>query len=333
MSSLLHTSAEKSLPDSAVTSLAVVMNAPGSLDLQRIALRQPESDEVLVAVEYSGISTGTERLLWDGTMPNFPGMGYPLVPGYESVGRIVDAGDACRERIGQRVFVSGASCFGEIRGLFGGAASRLLVDQSKALEIQPELDETGTLMALAATAVHAIYCAPDGKPVWPELIIGHGVLGRLLARATIACGGPAPTVWELNADRMTGDEGYLVIQPDSDARRDYQRVFDVSGDSAILDKVMFNLAPLGEVVLAGFYSAPVTFNFAPAFMREARIRIAAQWQPQDLQRVRQLVEDGALKLDQLITHHATPDDAATAYQTAFAEPTCLKMILDWRNLQ
>jgi 3-hydroxyethyl bacteriochlorophyllide a dehydrogenase len=25
-------------------------------------------------------------------MPSFPGMGYPLVPGYESVGRIVDAG-------------------------------------------------------------------------------------------------------------------------------------------------------------------------------------------------------------------------------------------------
>ena len=33
----------------------------------------------------------------------------------------------------------------------------------------------------------------------PELIIGHGVLGRLLARLTVAAGLPPPTVWELDA--------------------------------------------------------------------------------------------------------------------------------------
>ena len=41
-----------------------------------------------VAVSFSGISTGTERLLWEGTMPPFPGLSYPLVPGYETVGTI-----------------------------------------------------------------------------------------------------------------------------------------------------------------------------------------------------------------------------------------------------
>ncbi len=316
-----------------MTTRAVVMDAPGSLALKDIPLAQPGVDEVLVAVDYSGISTGTERLLWDGTMPDFPGMGYPLVPGYESVGTIIAAGANVQQRIGQSVFVSGAACFGEIRGLFGGSASHLLVNESKALEIDPSLDIKGTLMALAATAVHAIYCAPDRQPVWPELIVGHGVLGRLLARATMACGGPAPTVWELNPDRISGDEPYPVIQPDSDTRRDYAAVFDVSGDAGILDKLVFHLKPLGEVVLAGFYSKPVTFNFAPAFMREARIRIAAQWQPEDLTMVRRLIRSGELNLDQLITHHSTPENAATAYKTAFAEPACLKMILDWRDLQ
>jgi myo-inositol-1(or 4)-monophosphatase len=49
------------------------------------ALR-PDADLESRAVLHSGISTGTERLLWDGTMPPFPGLGYPLVPGYETVG-------------------------------------------------------------------------------------------------------------------------------------------------------------------------------------------------------------------------------------------------------
>ena len=33
------------------------------------------------------------------------------------------------------------------------------------------------------------------------------------------------------------------------------------------------------MVLAGFYAEPVRFAFPPAFMREARLRIAAEWKP------------------------------------------------------
>jgi 3-hydroxyethyl bacteriochlorophyllide a dehydrogenase len=64
-------------------------------------------------------------------------------------------------------------------------------------------------------------------------------------------------------------------------------------------------------------------------MKEARIRIAAEWTPEDLTATRALVESGALSLSGLITHHGDPRSAATAYETAFSDPSCLKMILDW----
>jgi len=92
------------------------------------------------------------------------------------------------------------------------------------------------------------------------------------------------------------------------------------------------LSPGGEIALAGFYEAPLSFTFPPAFMREASIRIAAQWQPQDLTAVKALAESGALSLDGLITHRSTPPQARAAYQTAFENPDCLKMVLDWRQL-
>jgi 3-hydroxyethyl bacteriochlorophyllide a dehydrogenase len=66
-------------------------------------------------------------------------------------------------------------------------------------------------------------------------------------------------------------------------------------------------------------------------MREARIRVAAQWQPQDLIEVKKLAESGALNLDGLITHRREADDATDAYRIAFGDADCLKMILDWRN--
>jgi bacteriochlorophyllide a dehydrogenase len=100
-----------------------------------------ESGDVLIEIQYSGISTGTEKLLWTGQMPNFPGMGYPLVPGYESVGRIVDAGGEHQDRIGEWVFVPGASCYRDARGLFGGASRRVIVASARAMPVAEKLAE------------------------------------------------------------------------------------------------------------------------------------------------------------------------------------------------
>jgi bacteriochlorophyllide a dehydrogenase len=97
----------------------------------------------------------------------------------------------------------------------------------------------------------------------------------------------------------------------------------------LLDALVARLAPGGEIVLAGFYSERLSFAFPPAFMREARIRIAAEWRPSDLVAVRDLVTSGHLSLDGLITHRQPAKRAAAAYGNAFYDPTCLKMILDW----
>ena len=311
--------------------LAVVLEAPERLVLSRLDLALPEAGDVVVDMEWSGISTGTERLLYTGRMPPFPGMGYPLVPGYESVGRITAVGSDAAGRVGDRVFVPGARCYGEVKGLFGGAASRVVVAADRVTPVAEDLGEEAVLMALAGTAWHAIEGSRrDGKLTAPDLIIGHGVLGRLLARLAVAIGGE-PTVWELNADRAHGAEGYRVLHPDADERRDYRAIYDVSGDSDILDKLVMRLAPMGEIVLAGFYSERVAFTFPMAFMKEARIRIAAEWKAPDLVAVRELLDAGRLSLGGLITHRAVATDAASAYGTAFSDPACLKMILDWRT--
>ncbi len=308
--------------------LAVVLQEPEQLVLMPLDLTPPGDGDVVVDMEWSGISTGTERLLWSGRMPHFPGMGYPLVPGYESVGRVSWAGAAAQSRIGQRVFVPGASCYGAVRGLFGGTASRVVLPESRTIPISEELGEKGILFALAATAHHAAF---SDKGVAADLIVGHGVLGRLVARIVIASGAPAPTVWEKNVSRFAGAEGYQVIDPDQDARRDYRAICDVSGDSSILDTLIARLVPGGEIILAGFYADRLSFNFPAAFMKEARMRAAAQWQKADMLAVEALVGGGRLSLDGLITHRSLAEAAPSAYRTAFEDPACLKMILDWRT--
>jgi 3-hydroxyethyl bacteriochlorophyllide a dehydrogenase len=315
--------------ESPLNSTAVVLQEPHRVVLSQLALTPATVEDVVVDVHYSGISTGTEKLLWSGRMPQFPGMGYPLVPGYESVGSVIAAGSASGLHVGDTVFVPGSKCSGEVRGLFGGAASRLVVPGGRAMAIDPLLGEQGVLFALAATAYHVT--ATPGA-VQPDLVVGHGVLGRMIARIAVAMG-HKPVVWETDPQRRGGADGYALIDPAADDRRDYRSICDVSGAPDLLDTLVGRLAPGGEVVLAGFYDTPLHFNFAPAFMREARLRIAAQWQPSDLVAVRDLVATGRLSLDGLITHRSAPQHAEDAYRTAFGDPACLKMVLDWRHCQ
>ena len=309
--------------------LAIVIDNPGQLDLRKVALREPEPGDVIVETHFSGVSTGTERLFWNGDMPFFPGMGYPLVPGYETVGVVVDNRASNKLQVGDHVFVPGANCYKKEKGLFGASSSLLIASDEKLIKIDPELKAKGTLFALAATARHAI--AGLGNKL-PSLIVGHGVLGRLLARLTIAAGGEPPIVWESNPLRADNQTDYEVIDPEKDNSLDHESIYEASGDINVLDKIIPRLKKNGEIVFAGFYSSPISFSFPPAFIKEARFRISAEFNTEDINITRSLLETGALSLEGLITHEKNVNFSKSAYKQSFEDPECLKMVIDWREV-
>ncbi len=309
---------------------AIVFGSDQRLSVSDVELTPPSEEDVVVDVRWSGISTGTEKLLWTGQMPPFPGLGYPLVPGYEAVGTIAEAPKESGYRPGELVFAPGAQCFKDVRGLFGGASSRLVTNPDRIMALDSSLGEQGVLLALAATAHHIL--TPIGKRARaPELIIGHGTLGRLVARMAIALGFPPPLVWEKNSRRISGAEGYDVISAENDPKRDYRSIIDVSGDASLLDTMIDRLTRGGEIVLAGFYQDRPSFAFPSAFIREAQIRISAEFHPGDMIAARELIDSGALALDGLITHQEPASNANEAYSTAFTDSDCLKMVLDWKD--
>lgn len=307
---------------------AVVLQEPHEIAVRDVALTPAGEADIVVDVDWSGISTGTEKLFWNGTMPPFPGMGYPLVPGYESVGRVAQAGPTSGYRTGETVFVPGATCYRDARGLFGATAQTVILPGARAIRVPDALGADAVLLSLAATAHHALVL-PDTPA--PDLVVGFGVLGRLIARIAIALDLPAPTVWEKAADRRADPGSVTAIDAEDDPRRDYAAILDASGDGRLLDTLISRLAPRGTVTLAGFYAEPLGFAFPPAFMREARIHIAAEFTPADLSAVTGLIDSGRLSLAGLISHRAPARDACDAYATAFGDPRCTKMVLDWRR--
>ncbi|WP_238719720.1 chlorophyll synthesis pathway protein BchC [Nitratireductor alexandrii] len=307
---------------------AIVFEKPGALRVKRLALSAPKRADVVVETIMSGVSTGTEKLLFDGSMPAFPGLAYPLVPGYESVARIIEAGPESGRTAGETVFVPGASCFEGAAGLFGASADRLVLPGARTVPVGDDFTEDAVLLALAATAHRAVRRASG--PV--DLIVGHGVLGRLIARVAQALGAASLQVLETSADRRTGATDYDVLDPASPAiRASCKCIVDASGNRTALDPAIARLDKGGELVLAGFYGDRVSFDFPPAFMREISILLAAEFKPADIHAVLDLVATGRLSLKDLVTHRAPPSEAHRAYRTAFADPACLKMVIDWRK--
>lgn len=309
---------------------AVIFEKPGALELREASLRAPAANECLIESDWSGISTGTERLMLTGQMPPFPGLGYPLVPGYETTGRVISAPPNSPISEGMRVFVPGGVGFTDAKNLFGGSARHVICPQERVVPINDDLAQEGVLLALAATARHALRRCESVGP--PELIVGHGVLGQLIARLTETLHGQSPVVWEIDPQRKASKGKYRVCNLETDPRQDYGVVCDVSGSASALNQMISRCRPGATVVMAGFYSSAVTFDFPPAFMREINLLVSAEWQPQDLQEAAKLASNGDLNLSDLITDMLPAAQAESAYNRAFNDKSCLKMVIDWRSI-
>ena len=192
--------------------------APEHLALSALELTPAGDEDVVVDVEWSGISTGTERLLWSGRMPHFPGMGYPLVPGYESVGRVR------RGRAALRCAGSASACSFPVRAASARSAAcsavpprAVVVPGARVVPIDDELGEQGVLLALAATAYHAIAGAAARSLTDRRPRRARPAAGAARGRCTAA----TPVVWETQPAarrrrcRATGSS----IRPSDDAPR------------------------------------------------------------------------------------------------------------------
>jgi len=89
----------------AKTMHAVRLNAPNNLEYCEIPVKVPESDEVLCRVESVSIC-GTDPHIINGDFPGFWPKEFPLIPGHEWAGVIVELGDKAGEfgwKLGDRV--------------------------------------------------------------------------------------------------------------------------------------------------------------------------------------------------------------------------------------
>ena len=221
--------------DDPVTARAFWVRSPGSAGIQSEALAPLAPGEVQVRTLYSGISRGTESLVYSGSVPqsqyeamrapfqsgDFPG---PVKYGYISVG-VIEEGPA--DRIGERVF-----CLYPHQ-------DRYRVPGSAALPLPADLPPgRAVLAANMETAINALW---DAAPTVGDriLVIGAGVLGLLAAWLCRQIPGAEVTLIDVNPAR--GDIARtwglpFALQADPGAEADL--VIHASGNPAGLEQAL-----------------------------------------------------------------------------------------------
>ena len=221
--------------DDPVTARAFWVRSPGSAGIQSEALAPLAPGEVQVRTLFSGISRGTESLVYAGSVPqsqyeamrapfqsgNFPG---PVKYGYISVG-VIEEGPA--DRIGERVF-----CLYPHQ-------DRYRVPGSAALPLPADLPPgRAVLAANMETAINALW---DAAPTVGDriLVIGAGVLGLLAAWLCRQIPGAEVTLIDVNPAR--GDIARtwglpFALQADPGAEADL--VIHASGNPAGLEQAL-----------------------------------------------------------------------------------------------
>jgi 2-desacetyl-2-hydroxyethyl bacteriochlorophyllide A dehydrogenase len=166
---------------------ALIFVGPGEAAVRQVPVRSPGAGEVTVDTLYSGVSTGTERRVFEGDAPQFrlrrdtsngsfsrdglPSWSYPLGYGYSSVGRVRIIGDGVSNlTVGDLVFVPAPH------------QSMVTVKAIKARRLPDRtIPVAGVLLPNLNTALTALL---DARPTFGEraVVVGQGVVGLLCVR-------------------------------------------------------------------------------------------------------------------------------------------------------
>ncbi|MBF0585540.1 chlorophyll synthesis pathway protein BchC [Prosthecochloris sp. N3] len=317
-------------------SQAIVFTGIRQIEVREVTLKPMGPTDVLVDTCWSSISTGTEKMAFNGLIPSPPFI-YPFIPGYETVGKITDVGDHVNKSlVGKYAYIAGSFGYTDVNAAFGGASSAV-VCPVESITVLDGIDDPkcGIALPLGATALHFMDLADvKGKKV---LVLGQGAVGILAVQLARHMGATLVAATEPYEKRLGYSEADLRVNPQNQdvsaalAGHEFDIMIDSTGVMNAIETGLRFLKFHGKVIFGGYYQR-MNIDYSQAFEKELSFIAAKQWAKGDLVRVRELIRQGSLHADRIFTHsHAVDNNLEEAYQQAFSDPDCLKMILNWKE--
>jgi 2-desacetyl-2-hydroxyethyl bacteriochlorophyllide A dehydrogenase len=244
-----------------MTAEAFWLRAPGVGEIRSVTLPEPRPDEVLVRTLFSGVSRGTETLIFRGEVPasqyaemrapfqegDFPG---PVKYGYLNVG-IVESGPT----VGQNVFC-----------LYPHQTAYVVPADSVTPLPADVPPRRAVLAGTVETAVNALW---DAAPLIGDRVsvVGAGMVGCCVARLLSRFPAIEVTLVDVDPSRAAVAQALAVeFAEPNEAPAERDLVFHTSASTGGLQQSLEMLAPEGTVIDMSWYgNSTVALSLGGAF--------------------------------------------------------------------
>jgi D-arabinitol dehydrogenase (NADP+) len=326
---------------------AVVYDAPRTFSYRDTADPTITPDEVLVRIHACGLC-GTDLHIHEGEF----GPRFPLVPGHEFTGEIMELGAGVSGfNVGQRIVANSnttcGTCFYCMRGDFllcenlgaygvtlnGGFAEYLKVKADRVFAIQNLRAREAVMVEPTACAVHGIEVL-DAKPGSDVLLFGAGPTGQVLAQLVKLNGAArlvvaAPPGKKLDLiSRLAADEVVAMDREDPNVHRKrlqelspkgFDYVIEATGAALVCEDALRFVRRRGTLLVYGVYPEKATARFHPFDLFRNEISIKGSFaQVDSFGRALAYLEGGKVKVDEIVTEEVPLREYQHALDLAWA---------------
>jgi 2-desacetyl-2-hydroxyethyl bacteriochlorophyllide A dehydrogenase len=323
---------------------ALVVTDIGKVEQRKLPVPARQAGEVKIEALYSLLSPGTEMSIALGDrMENAK---FPYVPGYQGVGRIVEAAGAFQE--GDLVMYLGGRTEAPVNPVWGAHQKTIVCGTESLIPVPKSLQPADAALApLFAVGMHGVNLA-QVAPSDVVVVLGHGLIGAGAAQAARARGAfvivsePDATRRELAARYAAN----LVVDPKSESLADAVRsvlpegargadvVLESSGVAALIEPGM-ELCRFGaRYVFQGWYPGDISFSFMAAHRRQLTLHCPTGWGPVGTKEAAlRLAAAGIFQTAPYLSHRIPAAEAADGYRLAMGpeRSRILGMVFDWQS--
>lgn len=320
------------------TMRALVVQAPSLLEIRDVAVPQPGRNEVLARVRAVSIC-GTDAHLIRGDYPGFWPPSFPFIPGHEWAGEIVALGENAEGygwRVGDRVAGTSHDACGVCQKCVEGRYNLCENYGKPGLHRQYGHNHQGADATYVVQGVKTIFRLPDGltfdegalvdpasialhvavrggvRPGDTVAITGAGTIGVLAADAALAMGaGQVVVVGRGYRLAKAAELGFDIVDSTSpDAVADARSrngglgadvVLECAGVPEMVNAALAIARRGGRVAAVGIPTEGVTINLQRVVLDEVEL-VGSRASAGEMRRVLPLVEQGRVRVAELITH-------------------------------
>ncbi|MBB5918628.1 2-desacetyl-2-hydroxyethyl bacteriochlorophyllide A dehydrogenase [Nocardia transvalensis] len=302
---------------------ALVIEEPGKYSVTTLPDPAPGPGEVVVRVGAVGIC-GTDLHIVAG---EFPPTSYPIVPGHEFAGEVVELGaEAPGVRVGDTVAVDPSLFCGRCHYCAIGRGNLCenwgaigdTVDGAMAEYVKVPVENChrlpGHVPATHGALVEPLSCAVHGFDVLPRqlashyLIYGAGTMGLLMLQLAIAAGAASVSVVDVNAARLEvartlGADAAVTDADELDRPEGWEIVIDCTGAIPAIEDGLSRVRRGGTFQQFGVAAAAARASVSPFRVYNDEITIVGSMAVlHSFGRAVDLLGEGVIDADTMITH-------------------------------